>query len=89
MTPEQSAAYLAADGTACPYCESPDIEGGPVEIEGGSAWQQCHCLDCNATWNDVYTLATVEAVTEPRDDIERITQNAARHALRFIETGQE
>ena len=40
----------------CPVCGGADITGGETNVDSGSAWQEITCENCNATWNDVYTL---------------------------------
>ena len=48
--------YLDKGACECPFCGSENIEGGPVEIDLGSAWQQVSCVDCEKEWSDLYTL---------------------------------
>lgn len=50
------AEYIARKGNVCPNCESCDIEGGSVEIDGSEAWQKVHCHECEFAWIDVYQL---------------------------------
>jgi len=38
----------------CPICQSPQVEGGYVEIEGPYAYQQVTCLTCQASWGEEY-----------------------------------
>ena len=38
----------------CPVCDSPQIEGGNVQIDGTEAWQPVSCLNCEASWTEVY-----------------------------------
>ena len=40
----------------CPACDSQEIEGESVDIEGDIALQEVGCLKCNATWTDSYRL---------------------------------
>ena len=56
--------YLSADSTLCinPHCKSPDIVGGPVEVDGRSAYQEITCSACGASWVDVYELKSVRDV---------------------------
>ncbi|MDD5713116.1 MAG: hypothetical protein PHY31_10235, partial [Smithellaceae bacterium] len=49
-------AYLAKHGEYCPYCESDQIGGGPVEIDAGYAHQDIFCLSCEKGWMNEYTL---------------------------------
>ena len=49
--------YAKADGLKCPNCGSTDISAdGRLEADAGIAWQPVSCAECNATWNDEYTL---------------------------------
>ena len=63
LTEKETQVYLAVGGSGCPRCRSPDIEGGHIEIVGGSAHQVCHCNACSLRWRDLYTLTGVELVT--------------------------
>jgi transcription elongation factor Elf1 len=59
MTAEQKAAYLASGGTMCPFCDSHNISAGKLDSEGTGAYQEVECKDCEAEWNDVFTLVDV------------------------------
>lgn len=48
--------YVAKGGSICPNCGSSDINGGPVEVDASTAWQEITCQDCSASWNDLYQL---------------------------------
>lgn len=58
------AAYEASAGTTCPHCQSQDIEGGFVDIDGNQAYQEVGCQACHAQWRDVYRFSTFEPVTQ-------------------------
>ena len=53
LTPEQ---YVEKSGNFCPVCKSSNISAEPVEGEDRSAWADCKCDDCKATWQDDYEL---------------------------------
>lgn len=53
---EEVAAYIAKGGF-CPYCGSEAIEGDSVDISQRIATQDTHCRDCEAEWQDRYTLS--------------------------------
>jgi len=55
----------------CLNCESEDIEGGSVEVDAGGATQDIACLDCGATWTDLYKLDYVINV-DLLDDLKEI-----------------
>ena len=44
----------------CPFCDSRDIEGQEVNIDGNSAWQEIYCLSCEKEWVDTYRLVGYE-----------------------------
>lgn len=50
------AQYTALRGCRCPSCGSSDVEGGFVNIDGGTASQAVCCGECGAGWSDTYTL---------------------------------
>ena len=54
--------YVDKVGGVCPYCQSTDIEGEHFEVDGGSAWQEVHCNDCDAYWTDLYKLVGYEKI---------------------------
>lgn len=56
LFPLSSFEYAQEGGTRCPMCLSDNIEGREINIDQGSAWQECSCLNCHAAWNDVYAL---------------------------------
>jgi len=62
LTEEQKKAYLENAANLCPFCQSPDITGGPVDINGREAWQEVSCNECHEQWRDVYALAFVEDI---------------------------
>ena len=51
--------YVRFGGTHCLYCRENDIEGGPVDIDGGCASQEMNCLKCGRYWHDLYSLSGV------------------------------
>jgi hypothetical protein len=52
--------YMETGGGVCPNCGGGDIEGGYLEVDGISTWCKVTCLDCEATWRDVYELQQYE-----------------------------
>jgi hypothetical protein len=60
----------AKDGGACPACGSDQIGGGPVTIEGAAAFQEVSCLECDATWEDVYRLTGYRSLDDLTEDSE-------------------
>ncbi|MGR5347467.1 hypothetical protein [Vibrio mediterranei] len=68
ITTAQKQQYLDKDGAAnlCPVCQSAEIEGKSVDIEGKTAVQQCFCHDCEATWEDTYQLSGVRVFAQEK-----------------------
>ena len=52
--------YVRQCGAICPSCRSSQIDGGHIEVDGSSAWQEITCFECGATWTDVYELVGYE-----------------------------
>jgi transposase-like protein len=48
------------NSTQCPICESGNMEGGSIDVNGTSAMQSILCLDCDAEWTDIYYLKAIE-----------------------------
>jgi hypothetical protein len=46
------------NGGACPKCGSGHLEGGFIEVEGNTCFQQVTCHDCESTWTDTYELVS-------------------------------
>jgi len=60
LTDKQKKEYVDSDGVHCPYCHSTDIEGGSVNVDAGTAWQEISCIECGESWQDVYMLTSIE-----------------------------
>ena len=54
--PLTDAEYVATLGTRCPVCQSTELEGSSVDIDGGDASQEIWCRTCGARWIDTYAL---------------------------------
>lgn len=54
--PMSQAEYVQMKGAQCPFCRSTDIEGGPFNVNEGTASQEMGCNECDAEWADTYTL---------------------------------
>jgi len=65
MKPVSSKQYAARGGCSCPACGSQDVEGFSIEVDHGGAYQECHCHDCDARWNDQYRLKGYSALRVP------------------------
>lgn len=50
----------AENPNQCPFCGFENIEAGPLEADGRTAWSNVICHDCGAEWQDVYRLVGVE-----------------------------
>jgi hypothetical protein len=60
------AEYVGKKGIACPACGQSDqpLEGGPVEVDEGVAWQEVTCPVCGASWGDQYRLFGYDGLTD-------------------------
>ena len=58
--------YLA-HSSASPICESGNVSGGSIDMDGDSAWQSVTCMNCGAEWDDVYKLNSIEVISYPTD----------------------
>lgn len=39
----------------CPYChKETDISYGSIDIDAGVVYQEAHCPECDARWQDTY-----------------------------------
>lgn len=57
--------YASGEGLLCPVCEARcSAEGGPVEIDGGKAWQNVYCTECDAEWTDEYVLVGFDSLVK-------------------------
>jgi len=54
--------YINNVGTKCPYCGSENLHMGDVNTDGGSAWINTECHDCDKEWREIYTLTDIEEV---------------------------
>lgn len=48
--------YVREGGGLCPQCRSNEIEGGSIDVNGSSAYQNVVCKCCSSTWTDHYRL---------------------------------
>ena len=48
--------YVDNQGMECPACGGPPAMAGELEALLDTAWQNCSCDDCGATWTDVFEL---------------------------------
>lgn len=58
MTKEE---YISIGGSKCPCCSSSNIQTDDgIQVDGGHAWQDIYCDDCDARWQDIWVLAGFE-----------------------------
>ena len=50
----------------CPMCGGSEVEGGPINVEGGNAFQDISCMyeSCGADWTDEYKLVRYDNLTD-------------------------
>lgn len=63
LTDQQKKQYLDTEGVRCPYCKSPDIEGGHMSVEHCGASQTVTCTNCDAEWIDDYELVGITEIS--------------------------
>ena len=57
VTPDdEQREYVIAGGVMCPHCDNKTPEGGSVDIDAGTAFQNMFCYECGASWVDEYKL---------------------------------
>ena len=60
LTRAQLDHYVQEAFAQCPFCGSAQIEGDSFQVDGGSAWQTVHCLECGEHWDDIYELSSID-----------------------------
>lgn len=53
----KSGAQYVKEAGCCPRCDSDQIEGGSIDVEGPVAWQRISCTACGLDYQDTYTLS--------------------------------
>lgn len=61
---EREARYIRHSGVRCPCCHSDSLTGSEWNSDGGIATQDVGCDECNAQWQDVYTLTGLDVQDE-------------------------
>jgi transposase-like protein len=59
ITDEAKLKYIKGGGNHCPYCESGDIESGPIDY-GNLLSAIVTCGRCHKTWIDFYQITSIE-----------------------------
>jgi len=62
LSQQQKTDYIRNGAWCCPYCGSPNITAGSFEVTGTECFQPVYCLDCKASWQDVYQLTSIEEI---------------------------
>lgn len=65
-TPDE-ARYLKSDPYFCLVCGKRRLMAGRLECEYDRGYRDIKCLDCDATWVEIFELTAVE-FTEPSED---------------------
>ena len=60
--------YLKSGAMFCPVCRSKNIDGGSLNADCLSVWNEITCNDCGATWLDVYELKGYEQLKEGKKE---------------------
>lgn len=64
--------YLKNGGGKCPACSSESIEApGSTEVSASSVYLSVSCNDCQASWDDVYSLSDIASAVgfDPSEQI--------------------
>ncbi|MDD5547062.1 MAG: hypothetical protein PHO67_07930 [Candidatus Omnitrophica bacterium] len=64
LTSEQVGDYIESGGANCPFCESDQIEGGSIEVDGEIASQNMTCNACDKKWTDNFRRSSIYAGVE-------------------------
>jgi hypothetical protein len=65
LTKQQKHEYLKVNyANLCPFCKSPDITGGSIDIDGRTGAQDVSCNECGEEWIDLYQLSGVATADE-------------------------
>lgn len=59
LTQTAKRTYITSTYGRCPYCQSENIVGHSVEIDGNGANQYVSC-ECGRSWYDIYRLVDIE-----------------------------
>ena len=78
--------YCAEEGTKCPYCGCPDLEGYEINVEGKYAFQEMGCCNCDASWSDVRVLVGLNPIEPPDVDESEYEAADAEQADAEVET---
>ena len=60
--------FKAKGGGICPSCESEEADCMDTEVYNGGVSHWMSCMDCNSTWNEVYTLKNYSDLTIGKKD---------------------
>lgn len=52
--------YVKSDYCFCPYCDGLYIRADDLKDEGITAWRKVDCMDCDKSWNEIYTMTDIE-----------------------------
>lgn len=82
--------YVFLQGAVCPSCGSDQIEAsGFIEVEGSTAWQEVHCLECGSLWIDRYQLQGYFDLTAGATRKRCFESNSGDHHRRLFEDSEE
>ena len=51
--------YIKGKGLSCLFCGTESVQGGFIQVDAGKAFQEMGCLECEASWQDVYRLVDI------------------------------
>jgi len=57
--------YGESRRTICPYCGSKNIQREDDDYSTWEYYSRVYCLDCDAEWDEVYTLTAIYEIIGP------------------------
>lgn len=71
----KNALYIRKGCKTCPVCDSEEIGGDAVTVEGGNADQAMTCYSCGAKWTDAYVCMGVFDLKTAEEPVGRLLTN--------------
>lgn len=70
--PLTSAQYVKQNGLVCPACKTVNVYARDFTVGGGpTAYQNCDCCECGASWTDHYGLTGYDELKPGPSSIKR------------------
>ena len=66
LTDDQKHDHVQGGGHCCPYCGCESLDGDSFDCDGGVVTQEVTCLECDAVWENTYSLTSLREVYPPQ-----------------------